>query len=228
MRESRQIVNILSIEPAVAGGSIALISSERGTFLRGEGHDCSRAEKILTVIGEVLVEAGLTLPDVDMIAVSTGPGSYSGIRIGISTALGLATALNISCRGVSVLEAIAHSAGSTAPLITAIPVGKNDVAWQAFEIRNDGGRRPAAPPELVRFSTFADKLGHLSGFTVVAHPQVLEGLRQRTSETDRNVDAGTGLAEYVGHFASFCSVEDRVLRPIYLRNSDAAVHKSGF
>jgi len=95
--------NILSIESAVAGGSVALFSVERGTILRHDGNDCSRAEKIISVVRSLLEEAGLTLPDLNMIAASTGPGSYSGIRIGLSTALGLTSALNIPIVGVSVL-----------------------------------------------------------------------------------------------------------------------------
>ena len=108
--------NILSIESAVAGGSVALISADRQTILRHDRNECSRAEKIISVVGSLLEEAGLTLPDLTMIAASTGPGSYSGIRIGLSTALGLTSALNIHIVGVSVLEAMAN-AGERLPII---------------------------------------------------------------------------------------------------------------
>jgi tRNA threonylcarbamoyl adenosine modification protein YeaZ len=220
--------NILSLESAVAGGSIALICSERGTFLRNDGNNCSRAEKILTVIAEVLDDAGLTLQDLSMVAVSTGPGSYSGIRIGLSTALGLANALNITCVGVSVLEAMAHSASFPKSLITAIPVGKNDVAWQAFGPPCDKKRVPATQPELVSYSTFVKKLEEMPAYSILAHPDVLEKIRDRIPRAGSSIDTGSGLAEFVGHLASLEDQPNDIPQPIYLRNRDAVIRENTF
>src|SRR6185503_16866701 len=70
------------------------------------------------------------------LAVSTGPGSYTGIRIGIGTALGLKNGLNIPCVGVPVTEAIHVVSSRREKIVTAIPMGRNDIAYQEFDAEN--------------------------------------------------------------------------------------------
>lgn len=226
MGEAR--TNILSIESAVAGGSVALFSAGRGTFLRHEGNDCSRAEKIISVVGSVLEEAGLMLSDLDMVAASTGPGSYSGIRIGLSTALGLTSALDIPLVGVSVLEAMANAAECATPVIAAVPVGKSDVAWQPFEVRRNGNRKAEKHPVLMSSSSFIDNLKLVPDYTLFAHAALLERLAGLIPENISWMDAGNGLAEYVGRFASEQDDPATPPRPIYLRNSDTAFRTNAF
>ncbi len=228
MREKPKYTNILSIESAVGGGSLALIAQGRGTILRKEGNEGSRAEKIVSVINDLVNEGGITLADLDMIAVSTGPGSYSGIRIGMATALGLGNALTIPRIGVSVLEAMAHMAGSQEPLIAAIPVGKNDVAWQPFESTRDGIKKGSSNCQLVSVATFVENLKHFPGSTVLAQTDLLQSIEQRVPGTTQWIDAGTGLAECVGRFASVRDELGSSARPIYLRNGDTAVRPNSY
>ncbi len=220
--------NILAVECAVGGGSVALISAQHGTILRNEADECSRAEKIILVIAGLLEEVGLTLPDLDMIAVSRGPGSYSGIRIALSTAIGLGSALSVPCVGVSVLDAMAEAAEIREPLIAAVPVGRNDVAFRPYEVRKDGTRTATRQPELLSSSLFVDGLKHLPGFTLFAQRDLFVRLTGRVSSTISLIDAGNGLAEYVARFASR---EDRAatsVRPIYLRNTAPDIRPKAF
>lgn len=105
----------------------------------------SRAEQVLSVIGSVIDGAGLSLREIDLIAVSTGPGSYSGIRIGLSTAFGLGNALSIRPLGVSVLDAIALTAEGNGKIIPAVAVGKRHAAWSSFELTRDGPKLISKP-----------------------------------------------------------------------------------
>ena len=126
-------INTLAIECAVGAGSIAVL---RGISVQAESSDLerpSRAEEVLRVIRAALKRSGLTLGEIDRIVVSTGPGSYSGIRIGMATALGLGNALSIEPLGVSVLEALALDSGETLRLATAVAVGKRHTAWCVFD-----------------------------------------------------------------------------------------------
>ena len=221
--------NILAIESAVGGGSVALIRGQEESTLTREGLDCSRAEKLLSIISGLLNEAAVQLGDLDLIAVSTGPGSYSGIRIGMSTALGLANALDLQCAGVSVLDALAYEADiSSGCFIVAIPVGKNDVAWQVFSSVGQGEHRPAAPSQLWSSQSFIDQLKEMPNITLFAHTDLLPRIGERIPGTTPWVDAGASLAESVGRFAARQDVSDRSLHPIYLRNKDAAVRSHGF
>ena len=218
----------MSIESAVADGSVAIISEEHGYVIKREGTGCSRAEKILSVIAGVLDEAGMTGRDLDLIAVSTGPGSYSGIRIGMSTAIGLGNALGLRCSGVSVLEAMAFCAVVQDPFVAAVPVGKTDVAWQLFETRKDGVRRAVNDPEVSSSSRFVEDLARVSGVIIFAQTELLTRVVGELPPTTVCLDAGIGLAEFVGRFASSTNQSGASLRPIYLRNRDATMRPAAF
>lgn len=225
MKEGEASRNILAIESAVADGSIAIISEGSGRNIKREGAGCSRAEKIVSVIASVLDEAGMTLQDLHLIAVSIGPGSYSGIRIGMATAIGLGNALEIPCLGVSVLESMANGSRVSEPVVAAVPVGKTDVAWQAFEVGKDGVRTPIHEPQLSSYLTFVNDLERLPGAVLLAQTELLT---RELPATTVFVDAGIGLAEFVGRFAASRNEPDDSLRPIYLRNRDAAVRRGAF
>ena len=99
---------------AKAGNGMSLLARRSETI--GRGH----AERLMPMIGEALAEAGLTYADLGRIAVTTGPGSFTGTRIGVAAARGLALALGIPAVGVSVLDALIDAArGKESGLIVA-------------------------------------------------------------------------------------------------------------
>jgi tRNA threonylcarbamoyladenosine biosynthesis protein TsaB len=218
VKESSEPTYILALESAIAEGSAALIAHGSAIAHTRVANGCSRAEKIISVVADLLDGAGLARTDLDLIAVSTGPGSYSGIRIGMSTAIGLANALNVPCAGVSVLQAMAHASNLQGAYIAAVPVGKNDVAWQKFGAPGPGSSNAA---EMSSSESFIIELGKRPSITLFAHTDLLPRISDKLPAMTRLVDAGRGMAEFVGHFALLEGI-GQPLRPIYLRNRDAA------
>lgn len=103
------MARILSIETSTSICSVAL--HERGALLalaeiKEPG---AHAEKLLLLVDEVFEKAALSFGDLDAVAVSQGPGSYTGLRIGVSTAKGIAYALDIPLIGINTLQAMAAS-----------------------------------------------------------------------------------------------------------------------
>lgn len=100
---------ILNIETATTNCSVSL-SKEGETFILKEdyGNGYSHAERLHVYIEEVLEQANLSLKDIDAVAISKGPGSYTGLRIGVSTAKGLCFAVDKPLISISTLEALAH------------------------------------------------------------------------------------------------------------------------
>lgn len=103
------MARILSIETSTAMCSVAL--HERGALLalaeiKEPG---AHAEKLLLLVDEVFEKAELSFGDLDAVAVSQGPGSYTGLRIGVSTAKGIAYGLDIPLIGINTLQAMAAS-----------------------------------------------------------------------------------------------------------------------
>lgn len=100
---------ILGIETATKMCSVAL-SDENGLLAFKEvGGEYSHAENLNSFIADICKDAGKELRDIDGIAVSKGPGSYTGLRIGVSAAKGFCFALNIPLISVDTLQAMAKS-----------------------------------------------------------------------------------------------------------------------
>lgn len=100
---------ILSIETATTNCSVAL-SRNGETFALKEDYNngYSHAERLHVFIDQILSENNINKTDLNAIAVSKGPGSYTGLRIGVSAAKGLCYALQIPLISVSTLESLAH------------------------------------------------------------------------------------------------------------------------
>jgi len=115
---------ILNIETATKNCSVSL-AKDGVTILTKEIADqgYSHAEKLHVFIEEILKETGVTVRDLKAIAVSKGPGSYTGLRIGVSTAKGLCYALNIPLISVDTLQVLAKQVkvenGIIVPMIDA-------------------------------------------------------------------------------------------------------------
>jgi tRNA threonylcarbamoyl adenosine modification protein YeaZ len=214
--------NILCIESAVGDGSISLWREGAKDSIRSEIGSASRAEKIIGAIDALLREASFSKADLDLIALSNGPGSYSGIRIGISTAYGLAHALGIGVVGVSILEAIAYSSGAER-LITAVPVGKGEVAWQVFETDVAGGKIAGTPPQLTSLADFGNYLNSSNSPCPVVGPRTLLD-RMNTIYDGGNhplMDPNEALASAIGRLVSRKKGTNDQPTPIYLRSAVA-------
>jgi len=115
---------ILNLETATKNCSVALANDGKTIALAeyaGEGY--LHAEKLHVFINEVLAKAGITYKDLEAVAVSMGPGSYTGLRIGVSAAKGLCYTLDIPLIAVDTLELLAQKvktdSGTIIPLIDA-------------------------------------------------------------------------------------------------------------
>jgi tRNA threonylcarbamoyladenosine biosynthesis protein TsaB len=107
-------VLILAFDTATDQATSALVSD--GEVL---GERVSRASTLLEDVDALLRQAGARATDVDALAVGIGPGSFTGTRIGLATARGLALALGVPAAGVSTIDALAAGAPGATPVIDA-------------------------------------------------------------------------------------------------------------
>lgn len=108
MRNEKQQKTVLAFDTAMAGVSVGLVAANGHIVSRIVETQRGQAAMLVPMIQEVLGEAGLTLKDVDLIVTSIGPGSFTGLRIGLSTARTLGLALAIPVVGVMTLDLMAH------------------------------------------------------------------------------------------------------------------------
>ena len=102
---------ILAFETSAKAASVAL--TENGKLL-GEGYQntgLTHSQTLMVMAEDVLKQCGKTAADVNAVAVAEGPGSFTGVRIGVAAAKGFAWGKEIPCYGVSTLEAMAESLG---------------------------------------------------------------------------------------------------------------------
>ncbi len=118
---------VLGLDTATADTSVALLSDTDGLALElarhhrpAPGERPGHAEQLLGLAGDVLHEASLTWGAVDRIAVGVGPGTFTGLRIGVATARALAQATGAQLAGISTLHALAHAAATADDGVTVL------------------------------------------------------------------------------------------------------------
>ncbi|UVC08773.1 tRNA (adenosine(37)-N6)-threonylcarbamoyltransferase complex dimerization subunit type 1 TsaB [Rhizobium sp. TH2] len=122
-------------------GSNALIASISEAL--GKGH----AERLIPMIDEVLTQAGMTLQQMTRIAVTVGPGSFTGIRVGVAAARGFALSLGIPAVGVTTLEVVAEQVleiGPPMPVVAAIDARRDEIFAQVFAPDGEALTEPEA------------------------------------------------------------------------------------
>src|SRR5919198_1703266 len=139
-------MRVLAIDTALEACSAAVLDTSGGitaseTAIMTRGH----AEALMPLLARVMIRAGIEFGDLDRIAVTTGPGSFTGLRVGISAARGIALAAGKPAIGLTTLAAFAapHIAeDDRLPVVSAIDARHNHVYLQVFGPR---GRTLVAP-----------------------------------------------------------------------------------
>lgn len=181
----------------------------------GRGH----AEHLMAVIEAALSAAGKTYADLRSIAVSVGPGSFTGLRVGVATARGLALALKIPAIGVTTLEALATEARQTfpqRPVLVVLDGGRGEIHGALYDEAGKLSRGPAAITleEAAAMASMAAKGLVLTGSAAI---RVAEAAG-RSLDVCANA-ATADIAVYARLGAQKMPGEKP--RPLYLRGADA-------
>lgn len=140
-------------------------TDQAGVAVAGDGYVSERSwpagrqqtVALLPVVVDMLSDAGKTLADLAAVAVTIGPGSFTGLRVGLSIAKGIAIAHNCALIGIPTLDVVASpllEAGDRC--VVAAPAGRGRVIWAAYH-----GSETATPTN----ATFADFVASLSGYS---------------------------------------------------------------
>lgn len=147
----------LAVECATFTGGVALVAPGAVIAERLLDVRATYAERLLPAIEALLAEAGVALDALAAIGVSVGPGSFTGLRIGLATVQGLAAPRGIPLAGVGTLEALAWNAwGAEAPIVPVLDARRGELYAAAYRCRGEMPEelvapRAAPPEELAMF-----------------------------------------------------------------------------
>ena len=203
----------LALDTALGACSVALVDKARQVALSEpmlRGHQ----ERLAGMAKAVMAEAGLPFAALERIGVSVGPGSFTGVRVGVAFAKGLSAALSIPCVGVTTLEALAAEGGD-GPLLAVVD-GRRDVYVQAF----DDGRAVAEPLAL----SIEDARGYCIAALGNRQIRLIGTGAERLADLfpDARIDQRDAASPIqIAAIASRRAAEDIRANPVYLRAPDA-------
>lgn len=190
---------ILAFDTSAAHCAAALLSGDRIVAEAWEEMDKGQAERLLPLCDEVLAQAGQGWHDLAALAVGTGPGNFTGVRIAVAAARGLALSLGLPAIGVTRLESLAH--GLPRPLTVIEDARRGEAYVQTFTAAGAGSA------SLCRMGDIAHPTQHLTGSA--AGPQALPPAMPLTHAIARIAASRLGTSQPRP-------------APFYLRGADAA------
>jgi tRNA threonylcarbamoyladenosine biosynthesis protein TsaB len=202
---------VLAIDTAGTGCYAALYDTDQDSIIGAAGADIGRghAEQLMDFVDAALDVAGMTLQDIGRIAVTVGPGSFTGIRVGVAAARGLALALGVPAVGVSTLAAIAADHQTGTPLMVAMDAKRDEVYWQRFAA--DGSA--ASPPAI---ASLAEARGIAAGQDSALAGSAAALLRDGAPQAGDGVSIAT-----VARLGAHLDPQTNLPKPLYLRGPDA-------
>lgn len=215
-------MNLLAIDTAANLCAACIYDTSAGRELGrsvrniGKGH----AEVLMDVIGEALNAASLTFAEIGAVAVAVGPGSFTGIRVGVSVARGLSLALKVPAAGVSTLEALAFEAREkfgAKRVLAAIDGGRDGIYSSVYD---DFGKVDYAPAVL-DLETVVELASNVAAVTGSAAGRIIDAAKQK----GLSLMAGpTGATADIASYAKLTianGFSGEKPRPLYLRAPDA-------
>lgn len=223
-------MRILALETSAKSVSVAV--TENGTLLAQAYQDrgLTHSVTLMPLLDGMLKTAGLTLDDMDIIAVAQGPGSFTGIRIGVSAAKGLAWAKALPCCGVSTLEAMAYGVTDFEGVVVGAMDARRQQVYNALFRTENGRVTRLCADRAVAMELVAKELA------AIPEPKLIVGdgavllydflqkarIGCRLASPLHRQQSAAGVALAAEHLAAqglTCSAQE--LQPVYLRLSQA-------
>ena len=216
-------MRVLAIDTALAACSAAVLDTAYGEIIASESMGMTRghAEALMPLLARVMKQSGLAFRDLDRVVVTTGPGSFTGLRVGIAAARGLGVATGLPVIGVSTLSAYAApylGADDKSPVVAVVDARHAHVYLQVFA---PGGRTLVAP-RLVPLDEAVRAAGAAPTCIVGSGAQAVVDSLPETAPVPVTVD--TLEAPDIGWVAQIGAVAPETTsppKPQYLRAPDA-------
>jgi tRNA threonylcarbamoyladenosine biosynthesis protein TsaB len=226
-------MQILAMDTATTACSVALWSNGAIVSHRLSEIPRGQAEALAPMLAAVLDDANVDAGDLDLLAVTVGPGAFTGLRIGLAMARAMALAVAVPCFGLTTTEVIAHAVFENTrpntPLLVAIDSKRSDIYVQIFSKLGHA----ACEPQAVEPEKLDQCLSNISGSIAIvgdATPVVIAAL------SEKNIDAFPINAPGIPDAWALATLAARRWKigdsltmpaPLYLRPPDAKLPRDG-
>lgn len=210
-------------------GSVAIWRGDEILGVIAGDASISHSNTLLADLDKLLGEAQITLPQIDLFAVATGPGSFTGLRIGIATIKALAATLDRPTAGIPTLEAVALSGGVSAESVALLPAGRGEVFAQLFSVLGPDLVEPLDEAAHIPPAQLFERYGDLETLTWCGEGAIANRKLIASWAEDRDwtiAQQSNDLASYVARLAFTRFNRNQfenpfALRAIYVRPADA-------
>ncbi len=223
---------ILAFDTASGRGSVALLE---GNELQAElklNHLQNHSSNLIRSIDFLLEGLGWTLQNLDLVAVGTGPGSFTGIRIGIATGLGLAQALSVPFTGISGMEALAFQTVLEDGCVGVILNARRSQVYYAEYKKQGGKMSEIKKPSLLFLSDLQNEIRNRRIY-IIGETNMCVGKGSRISKSGwpRAVETNLYLSADIGRRSLYVkrrwkSGDYIQCEPLYIRPPDAQKKKN--
>lgn len=180
----------------------------------GRGH----AEHLFPIIGRAMDMAGMTYQDIERLGVCVGPGSFTGLRVGVSAMRGLSLALSLPLVGITVFEALAETASKHEPLLVVLDARRGEIYTQLFDTQGQPAVPPAALSAEAALALAVDSHAALTGSGASILVDLSAGSNGTLAVQDNAAAADVAA---VARLSARREPDDNPPRPLYLRSPDA-------
>lgn len=214
-------MKLLALDTAANLCSVAILDVETGVLLAAISEDIGNghAERLMAVIEQAMTEAKIAITDIGKITVSVGPGSFTGVRVGISAARGFALALGCPVVGISTLQALAYDAAKLfpgKPVLSIIDARRDEFYAQFF----GGDGAAASEPMVATLPQILEQLASRRDSNVLSG----SGTPLVNAKLDRPLDVAvttaTGSIEGFARLGAMRTLDGKAPKPLYLRGLD--------
>lgn len=208
---------VLALDTALEACSVAVTAGGVALAVRSEPMTRGHQERLAPLVAEAMVEARLGFSALDRIVVTVGPGSFTGLRVGLAFAKAMGLAMNIPCLGIGTLEALAASAPRDAPLVVAaLDARRGQIYLQGFR-----HGVALAPPDVLPIETARARLTAWGVDAATVRVGSGSSLLMNTAEgvAPGSVAAIDPLC--LARLGASLSAAERPPQPLYLRSPDA-------
>lgn len=213
-------MHILAIDTSTDICSVAILGDGEVLIEKSQKVKTGHSGTILRLIDDVLRHSGLRKKDINLIATGLGPGSFTGIRIGIATAKGLAAAINCEIRGVSTLDAVAANVPESDIHIMPVLDARKGEIFCALYDKNRHRLSPQVNIEPSQVKGMITGPTLFVGNAVALYDEVFRKcLGSIYQAADR--DLWYPKASVIGRLALNQAIAVKDINPVYVRASDA-------